>query len=117
MVTALPPDVGVPEIEPVLASSVSPGGRLPDLTDQLVAPTAPVACKASEKGTLSAALMLLSVVIFKVDGGGGGGGDPSPEDPPPHAESAHKAASRANSRSLRLTVLHPRKYQIVERCR
>lgn len=51
----VPVDVGVPEITPVVAASVSPAGRLPDEIDHVYAGVPPVACIAAEYAVPSVA--------------------------------------------------------------
>jgi len=45
---AEPATLGVPEMTPVCESRLSPLGRLPEVTDQLYEPHAPVADRATE---------------------------------------------------------------------
>ena len=47
----VPGDVGVPDTTPVAASSTMPAGRVPEVSDHVVAPSLPTATSVLENGT------------------------------------------------------------------
>ena len=62
MKVKLPPAVGVPEISPVAAWSLSPAGSDPTGIDQLYGPTPPAAASVAEYGTPAVAAGSATVV-------------------------------------------------------